>query len=104
MNISTPGSEFVADTVAIILRLEGRKMGATAETIFDGVELGNVTVYVPGIALAEILYLSEKKRISASLLDVSNYLQRFPNCKEYPMGLAVISAASQINDIPELHD
>lgn len=104
MNISTPANEFVADTVAMILRLEGRKMGAIAETIFDSVEAGNATVYVPGITLAEILYLSEKKRIGISLTDVSDYLRRFPNCKEYPTSLAVVSAASDIRDIPELHD
>jgi predicted nucleic acid-binding protein len=104
MSSSTPASEFVADTVALILRLENRKMGTVAETIFDSVEAGNATIYVPGMAFAEILYLSEKKRISISLTDVSNYMQRFPTCKEHPLSFAVVRAASEISDIPELHD
>jgi hypothetical protein len=86
MSSSTPASEFVADTVALILRLENRKMGTVAETIFDSVEAGNATIYVPGMAFAEILYLSEKKRISISLTDVSNYMQRYPTCKNCTIG------------------
>jgi predicted nucleic acid-binding protein len=79
-------------------------MGAAAETIFDSLEKGNAIVYVSGMSLAEILYLSEKQRIGVSLVDTSNYMRRFPNCKEYPLTSAVVSAASQIADIPELHD
>jgi len=104
MTNSTPTSEFVTDTMGLVLRIERRKSGQGAKTIFDEVESGNAIVYVPTLVFAEILYLSEKRRISLSLGDIADYLKRFPNCKEYPMSFAVIQSAAQITDIPELHD
>ncbi len=61
MTNSTPLSEFVMDTMGLILRIERRKLGPTAKSILDSVELGNATVYVPALVFAEILYLSERK-------------------------------------------
>jgi predicted nucleic acid-binding protein len=90
--------------MGLVLRIERRKLGLKARSIFDSVESGNATVYVPGLAFAEILYLSEKQRIVLSLHAVTDYLKRFPNYKEYPTSLAVILSAAQITDIPELHD
>lgn len=101
---STLASEFVTDTMGLVLRIEGRRLGPTGKSIFDSVESGSSTVYVPGLVFAEILYLSEKQRIGLSLHTVNEYLSRFPNYKEYPMSLAVIQSAAQITDIPELHD
>ena len=104
MTSSTPASEFVTDTMGLILLIERRKLGSTVRAIFDSVESGKATVYVPALVLAEILYLSEKSRIQASLSAVTDFLRRFPFYKEYPLDLAVIQAAAQITDIPELHD
>jgi len=104
MTDSTPATEFVADTVGLVLRLEKRKMGSAAQSVFDSVESGNAVVYIPTLVFAEILYLSEKRRISASLQDVANYLKQHPNCKEYPMSFAVVQSAAQITDVRELHD
>jgi predicted nucleic acid-binding protein len=104
MTSSIPTNEFVTDTMGLILRIERRKSGPRARTIFNLVESGNATVYVPALVLAEILYLSEKQRISLALGDIADYLKRFPCCKEYPTSLAVIQSAAQITDIPELHD
>jgi predicted nucleic acid-binding protein len=104
MTSSTPASEFVTDTMGLVLRIEGRKLGPAAKSIFDSVEFGNATVYIPTLVFAEILYLSEKQRISLSLRSVTDYLNQFPSYKEYPMSLAVIQSAAQITDIPELHD
>ncbi|MCS6858783.1 MAG: hypothetical protein NZT92_00520 [Abditibacteriales bacterium] len=36
--------------------------------------------------------------------DVVDYMTRYPNCKEYPLSLAVVQSAAPISDIPELHD
>jgi len=62
------------------------------------------TILVPAMVFAEILYLSEKRRIPTTLADVSSYLNRNPSCQEYPMSLAIIQAAALIDDIRELHD
>jgi predicted nucleic acid-binding protein len=90
--------------MALILRIERRKLEPTVKSIFDSVESGNATVYVPTMVFAEILYLSEKQKISISLGDVADYLRRYPNYKEYPMSFAVIQSTAQITDIGELHD
>jgi predicted nucleic acid-binding protein len=104
MTNSTLSNEFVMDTMGLVLRIERRKMGPTAKSILDLVESGKATVYLPALVFAEILYLSEKRRISLSLRAVADYLKQYPNYKEYPMSFAVIQSAAQINDIPELHD
>jgi len=90
--------------MGLVLRIEGRKLGPTAKSIFDSVESGSATVSIPTLVFAEILYLSEKQRISLSLRSVTDYLNQFPSYKEYPLSLAVIQSAAQITDIPELHD
>lgn len=104
MTNSTPTSEFVTDTMGLILRVERRKLSTTVRSIFSLVESGNAVVYVPAMVFAEILYLSEKQRISASLGAVADHLRQFSNYREYPMGFAVAQSAAEIVDIPELHD
>lgn len=104
MTSSTPANEFVTDTMALVLRVEKRRMGERAKAAFAALEAGSATIYVPGIVLAEILYLSERGRISASVEQVADYMRGHANCKEAPLNLAVIQTASCISDIPELHD
>ena len=104
MSDSTLATEYVADTIALVLRIERRKMGPAAKKAFEAVESGQVGLHLPGMVLAEILYLAERRRISASLQEVEEYLRRHPTCKEAPLGLAVIRSAVEISDIPELHD
>ena len=104
MTAASLANEFVADTVSLVTHITKRRLGATAKSIFESVVAGNAIVDVPAMALAEILYLSERNKIPISILDVYNYLDRMANCKEYPMSLAVIKSAAEINDIPELHD
>jgi predicted nucleic acid-binding protein len=100
----TRTNKFVVDTVALILRLEKRKMGDNARAVFADLESGKAMLYVPSIVFAEILYLSERNRISLSLQTVRDYMQRFPGCQEYPLTFDVVEAARSITDIPELHD
>lgn len=104
MSDATPKSEYVADTVALVLHLEKRKMGAEAKAAFAAMVTGDAIVYVPTMVLAEILYLAERGRIETSLSDVKAYMQQFPQCREHPLQFAVIEAAATIDDVPELHD
>ena len=104
MTPSTPVSEFVTDTMGLVLRIEKRKLGKTGKTIFESVEAENSIVHIPALVFAEILYLSEKQRISTSLQTVNNFLQQHPNYKDCPLSFEIIQAASQITDVPELHD
>ena len=104
MTSSTLASKAVTDTVGLVLRIEHRKSGQKARAHFEAAETGNTTIYIPTMVFAEILYLSEKRRIQISLGEVEEYLMRYPNYKEYPMSFSVIQKASEITDIPELHD
>ena len=97
-------NKFVTDTMGYVLHLEKRKMPETTKTIFQNAENGETEITVPGIVIAEIGYLSEKKRIDLSLNYVSSHLEKSTNFKEQPLNLDIIKTAYQIDDIPELHD
>ncbi len=97
-------NEYVIDTMGLVLRIERRRLNSEVKTIFSKAESGEVTIYIPSLVFAEVLYLSEKKRISLSLSDVSGYLERFSKCKEFPMSFDVIKSTAEITDITELHD
>jgi len=104
MSNFTLAAEYVADTVGLILHLEKRKLGAASEQIFDSAANAQTVVHIPAMVFAEILYLSEKKRILTNLTDVFQLIQNFPTFKELPMNGDVLKSAAQITDIPELHD
>ena len=97
-------NEFVVDTVALVLFLEKRKMGAEFQVVLSAVKDGTAAVIVPAMVHAEILYLSEKGRIKTSLAEVNSFLSKYPACREYPLTLAVVQAAADICDVSELHD
>ena len=92
------------DTMALILRIEGRQLSPAAKEIMERAESGTAILYVPAMVLAEILYLAEKRRIGLTFEDVGLYIKRFSGYVEYPLQREVITAAGQIDDIPELHD
>lgn len=56
------------------------------------------------MVFAEILYLSERRRVSATVTNALDLIANYTNFKESPMNGDVIKAAAQITDIPELHD
>ncbi len=97
-------SSYVADTMAIVLHLEGRRTSPRIKSIFDGVLRAETAIYVPAIVFAEILYLSERQRITASLADLQQLLNANLRIEEFPLSFAAVSAAAEITDIPELHD
>ena len=102
-NNSLP-DKVVTDTIALVLWLEERRMGADAQAIFTALENGKVTVYIPAMVLAEILYLSERGRIKANLSVVQSHLKKYPQCQIAPLDWSIIHAAASLTDIPELHD
>jgi len=97
-------NEYVIDTMGLVLRIEHRKLNSRLKSIFDSTEAGDTIIHIPSFVFAEILYLSERRRIDTSLSQVGEYLKQFLCYREYPMSFGVIQASSQITDIPELHD
>ena len=96
--------DVVVDTMALVLRLEKRRMPERSKSYFEEVEANSIRLFIPAMVLAEIGYLSERKRIDCSLGDVKIYLQQFSSVEVYPLTLDVIQTAFQVLDIPELHD
>ena len=62
------------------------------------------TIAISGVTLMEILYLSERRRISISLENLDNLLAQSANYMVVPIGFEVVKAAAGIDDVPELHD
>ncbi len=101
---ATLASEYAADTMALVLYLEKRKLSQFVKSIFTEMEAGNVVVHVPMMVCAEILYLSEGGKIATTLAEVGEALKKYPCLREFPMSFATHEATAQISDIPELHD
>lgn len=104
MTNASLASEYVADTMALVLHLEKRRSSSIVKSIFDSADRGDVTIHIPAMVFAEILYLSERNRITLTLTDVETHFQTFRSYQESPMSFALVENARQITDIPELHD
>ena len=59
------------DTMALVLRLEQRRLPHQVRMIFAEAENEQRHVYIPAMVLAEIGYLSERGRIDLGLDDLS---------------------------------
>ncbi len=97
-------NDYVADTMAFILRLEKRKLPSEIKSIFIQAENGLTQIRIPGIVFAELGYLSEKGKIDITLADVRAYLDKHQSISVYPLTFEVVEYAFRIDDIPELHD
>ena len=56
------------------------------------------------MVIAEIGYLSERKRIDTNLKEVKQFLKKNKNARIEPMSFEIVETAFQLNNIPELHD
>ncbi len=97
-------NSYITDTMALILRLERRKLNTKIKRIFENVENKKVQLIIPTMVLAEIGYLAEKKRIDTTLDEVKNYISIFNNISVQPITEEIIYTTFEIDDIPELHD
>jgi len=95
---------FVADTMAVVLRLERRKLPRQVRIIFEEAEQGTSTLFIPAMVLMEIGYLSEKRRIEATLSGVRNYCNKHPEIHVLSITQEIVEKCFTIDDIPELHD
>ena len=97
-------NKYAADTMALILYLEQRKLPKEVIKILSEVENGNIELIIPSMVIAELAYLAERNRIDTNLNEVKVLLRNFKNVKIEPLSFYVIEAAFQIKNIPELHD
>ena len=97
-------NEFVADTMALVIRIERRTVSEKVKLIFEQTEKEHSIIYIPAIVFAEVMYLSAKNRIKTTLDEVKKYMMQYKNVKEFPMSFSVVESALMITDIRELHD
>ena len=97
-------NNFAADTMALVLRLEKRKLGSVIKSLFKSAEDGVLSLWIPAMVLAEVGYLSEKGRIETNLAGVKEYVEKHKQIKIGPVTEQVIEQTFLIDDIPELHD
>lgn len=90
--------------MALVLFLEKRKMPQQVKGIFQATMAGANEIWIPAMVLAEVGYLAERKRISATVADVLKLVSTNQNFHFQELSADIVSAAFQIYDIPELHD
>lgn len=95
-------SDYVADTHAIAYYLAD-KLPAKVDQIFKRAEEGSCKIYVPSIAIAELIYLFEKTKTVDRIWDMFERLGITPNLVIYPLDVTVLRRLPDIK-LAELHD
>ena len=97
-------ANYVTDTQALIKFMVGKKViNEQCHQAFLAADLGENIIIIPAVVLMEVLYLFEKNRIEVDLIQTENLLKS-RNYQFEPLSLEILKNASEINDIPELHD
>ncbi len=97
-------NSYVTDTQALVKFMMGKKViNDQCHQAFIAADRGESIIIIPAIALMEVMYLFEKNRISIDLIQAEDLLQS-SNYQFEPLSIEILKTASEINDIPELHD
>jgi len=96
---------FVADTHSLAWYFtRSVKLGQKALQAFRDSLLGKGIIVIPTIVLAEIMDISEKKRIKVDYEELLQKIERSSNFEIYPLDIDVLKIARSITTIAELHD
>lgn len=96
---------YVIDAHALIWHITNDpKLGVNARQVMNEIDAGNERGLIPTIVLAEILYTSERGRISITLGDVLDELKRRKNYRIVPFTQKVLLRVEKVKRVPELHD
>jgi len=97
-------NRYVADTQALIKFMQNKKViNDSSQTAFEDAENGTAIIIIPAIVMTEAMYLFERNRISHSIFDIETLFSS-DNYQFEPLNFGIIKTASEITDIPELHD
>lgn len=95
---------FVTDTQALVKFMMGKKViNDAAHQAYLSADKGEAVIIIPAIVLMEVMYLFEKNRIEIGILQTEDLMES-QNYQFEPLSLEILKTASQIHDIPELHD
>ena len=97
-------NSFVADTQALVKFMAGKKViNDPCHQVFVAADRGDAVIIIPATVLMEVMYLFERQRIPVSLLQAEELLKS-DNYQFEPLSFEILKTASEIDDIPELHD
>jgi predicted nucleic acid-binding protein len=97
-------NSYVTDTQGLVKFMMGKKViSDAANKAYLLADKGEATIIIPAIVLMEVMYLFEKNRIEISILQTEDLMES-QNYQFEPLSLEILKTASQIDDIPELHD
>ena len=96
--------EYVADTVAIVRYFSKKgRIPSRALRILRDADDGKHTIAISVMSLIEILYLSERRRISIDLDKLTAELGELSNYRIIDLDPAIVKTAQSVNGL-ELHD
>jgi PIN domain nuclease of toxin-antitoxin system len=96
---------YLADTVAIVRYLRTHPaLGKQAAKLLRSADQGDHHIYLSAISLMEVMYLSEAKRVDVRVDDLIELVSHSANYEIVPVGAEIVSVATGIDDVPDLHD
>jgi len=97
-------NSYVTDTQALVKFMMGKKViDEYSHEAFLSADQGEGIIIIPAVVLMEVLYLFEKNRIKINLFQTEELFKN-KNYQFEPLSMEILKAASEITDIPELHD
>jgi len=97
-------NRYVTDTQALVKFMMGKKVINTrSHQAFIRADKGEAVIIIPAVVLMEVLYLFEKNRIPVDLLQTEELISS-KNYQFEPLSFEILKTASEITDVPELHD
>ncbi|MBU0568994.1 PIN domain-containing protein [bacterium] len=83
---------------------KSNRLSPKALKVFRSSANGECTVVIPSIVLAEILYISEKKRIKIDFNETVEKIEKGSNFEIADLNLEILKKTRVVKDIPEMHD
>ncbi|MDI6655717.1 MAG: PIN domain-containing protein [Methanobacteriota archaeon] len=96
---------YVTDTHPFLWHLSNDdRLSKKASEIFTKAELGEATIVVPTIVLAESFYIVKKQKVEINFAEVIEKVEFASNFTTFPLDLKVIKEIQKLDKLPELHD
>ena len=94
----------VTDTQALVKFMMGKKViNEASHQTYLLADKGDAVIIIPAVVLMEMMYLFEKNRIAIGMLQAESLMES-QNYQFEPLSFEILRTASEIDDIPELHD
>jgi PIN domain nuclease of toxin-antitoxin system len=101
--------DYVADAHAVVWRFFApQRVGPAAQAAFDAAHAGAARIYLPAVALAEVIMVIEKQRLPgvpmAQLINRLQWMQSSSNYELLPLLPETVMASHRLTAIPDIFD